>query len=48
MKFQNYLTDLGEQFNKQVLNLYRRTKGQENPEHFMEKKVKGFFFFTTI
>lgn len=45
MQFQKHHIDLGEQFNKQVLNLYRRTKGQEQPEYFREKKVRGFFSF---
>lgn len=37
--------DLGEQFNKLVLNLYRKAKGQDQPEYLREKKAKRFFFF---
>lgn len=45
MQFQNCITDLGQELNKQVLNLYRRTKGKEQPKYFRKKKMKVFFFF---
>lgn len=35
MQFQKFITDLREQINKSVLNLYR-TKGQEQPKYFKE------------